>query len=218
MSIRKRIVKRFYRQANIHGPSSGVHHSQAYHQHFEDWSEREVLGHDGRVHIERIYVGNYYQMDCNDRARIKQRILYATLYLIIAAFFVLASVQNVGSNRSVYVVATQFLSLLSLIWTLTALFNYLTVPRKMTISEWKTSSARLKHASLCTALCLTITLLMMILYLLLSKTYSTIELICALTYFAAALASLLLNRLESKARYIQEKNPQSIAADAFMVE
>ena len=133
------------------------YHSRPYHRYFKDYAEKQVIEPDGKLRIERIYVGRYYARKLSPRQRLLRKVLYAVLYLAACAVFLHAAVENVAVNRTWFVVVPSTLSLLALFWLLVPMFFYMTAPKEMIVRTYKDSSGNLIRLSLITAILLSVT-------------------------------------------------------------
>lgn len=133
------------------------YHSGPYRRYFKDYAEKQVVEPDGRLRIERIYVGRYYMRKLSPRQRLLRKALYAVLYLAACALFLHAAVENAAVNRTWFVVVPSTLSLLSFFWLLVPVFFYMTAPKEMVVRTYKDSSGNLIRLSLITAILLSVT-------------------------------------------------------------
>jgi hypothetical protein len=144
------------------------YHSRAYHKYFEGYAEEQTVQPDGRIRIDRVYIGNYYRQDIMDRQRLERRVLYAGLYLFALALFIHAGTRNTSMNVVWYVSAPIALSLLALFWMLVPMCYYITARREMVIRVYRESSKRLIEATFVTAIALALTALCAFIHLMIT--------------------------------------------------
>ena len=197
----------------------GTWHSKAYHRFFEGYSEVTVPNPDGKgTRIQRIYTGNYYRQDLTKGQRILLRGLYVVLFLCIAYLFVSNAVLPLASNFTWYVVLTQVVSIPFLFWILIAFFSYLPAGGDTTIADYRSSSLSLQKAALGSAICLGITALATLIFILLHPTdQSPVGLLCAVKYIAGGLLALAMNRVEKKVNYLIIPSQNKIPGDGDKV-
>lgn len=127
------------------------YHSGAYHRYFEGFAERKYYDEKENMHIERVYVGNYYRRKISDRQHKTLKIQYAVLYLLAMAAFLFAGTRGTQLNAVVYVYVPVILSLVAMLYLIFPLFYNLTAPREMIIRTYRDSSEKLIHVSLSAA-------------------------------------------------------------------
>jgi len=214
LRIKERIRKRY----NSISPGMG-YHSDAYHRHFEDWSEFEEQKTNGKVRIRRVYTGAWYRQDLSDRRRILLKLLFSALFGFAAVLFIICSAQYVGSNQSWYVAITQAGAIIGLVWMGIGLFNYLTAKKSMTIAEYRSSSRTLKVGSIVVAISFTAAMLMTLLFVLLQHKEIMFgrEVMCAAGYLICGVAVFTVNRIEGKIRYIETPSRNEAPREAVIV-
>ena len=126
------------------------YHSQVYHKYFEGYAEKQVIE-NGKVRIERVYVGNYYRANGSNRMRILRKILYVVLYFLSAFCLVHAGLLDLEVNYVKYTSITQAVSFFTLLLFLIPLFFHTIAPVTMTIREFRDSSENLKRLGLVAA-------------------------------------------------------------------
>jgi hypothetical protein len=217
--LRLRIKERIHKRNNNLPPGIG-YHSDAYHRHFEDWSEFEELKTNGKVKIRRVYTGVWYRQDLSDLRGILLKLLFSTIYVFAAVLFIISSAQNVGSNQSWYVAITQAGGIAGLVWMGIGLFNYLTAKKNMTIAEYRCSSGTLRVGSIVAAISFAAAMLMTLLFVLLQ--YKEIifgrEMICAAGYLICGIAVITINHIERKIRYIETRSRNEALREAVIVD
>jgi hypothetical protein len=214
-----RIKERIRKKYNSIPPGMG-YHSDAYHRHFEDWSEYEEQQTNGKVRIRRVYTGAWYRQDLSDHHRILLKVLFSTLFVFAAALFIICSTQYVESNQSWYVAITQAGAIIGLVWMGIGLFNYLTAKKSMTIAEYRSSSGTLRVGSIILAISFTAAMLMTLLFVLLQQNEIMLgrEVMIAAGYMICAVAVFTVNRIERRIRYIETPNRNEVPQEAVIVD
>jgi hypothetical protein len=195
------------------------YHSDAYHRHFEDWSEYEEQQTNGKVRIRRVYTGAWYRQDLSDQHRILLKVLFSTLFVFAAALFIICSTQYVESNQSWYVAITQAGAIIGLVWMGIGLFNYLTAKKSMTVAKYRSSSGSLRVGSIIVAISFTAGMIMTLLFVLLQQNEIMLgrEVMIAAGYMICAVAVFTVNRIERKIRYIETPNRIEVPQEAVIV-
>lgn len=178
------------------------YHSRSYHKFFEDWAEWKVYDENGKMHVERIYVGNYYCSPLNKRQRIVRRVLYVLLYILSVASFIMSGIRDVPVNHAMLPSLATAVCLFPLALLALPLCRYLTAPEEMIIRQYRFSSLDLIRMSGITAVTLTVAMLFDLLFLIMTDGTPVWEtLFCALGYFTAAGFTFILHQLEQRLDY-----------------
>lgn len=189
-------------------------HSRSYHRYFENYAERETLGSDGRPHIQRVYVGQYYTIALpeNQQRRLKLELL--ALFVLGAAGYLLPAL--LASISAVPLVALCTMPpLIALIFWTVALCYRLFAPSQMEIRTYRDASENLLRYSLAFSLCMLLCLAATLAVCLAVSSFSVWETLPALvSYAAAATSGFLTHRLEKATPYQvlspkQERPPES---------
>lgn len=192
-------------------------HRAAYHRHFEGYSEYEVVDEKGYTRIQRVYTGMYYTHPLEKRQRILLKALFSVLWLAAAVLFVLGAMQPGVGNNQWYVSVWQVGDVVGLAWAFFGLFNYLTVPQKMTIGEWRGSSQKLKHGSLFAAVFLWITALMVLFNLILGMENVWMYLLCVGCFLFSGFCMIAEWLLENKIIYKQSASEERVPGHAVRI-
>jgi hypothetical protein len=194
---------------------NGIPRRKAYHRFFEGYSEITVPKSNGKgTRIERIYTGNYYRQDLTKRQRILIRMLYVGLFLIASILYTSSAIQPLMINSTWYVVLSEAGSLVFLFWILIAFISYLPAAENMTIEDYRSSSLSLKKATFGGSICLGITVLTMLVFIILNPSLELQKvLFCLAKYLMGGLVILSMNRIEWKVNYLiipsQNKSPEN---------
>lgn len=147
----KRVMRQQERRRKLEKNTAEPWHSRSYQHEFEGFGERVVQTEKGRSKIERIYVGNYYELDAPD----SQRILLKTTHMVFAvaacAFFLLSATKQTAANfvrLITFFQAVEILALARMLWL--AVKNLFTKPR-MIIRQYKNTSRAILNWSRVTA-------------------------------------------------------------------
>ena len=128
------------------------YHSRSYHRFFEDYMEERVEE-NGKFHIVRIYIGDYYCPVLTKKARKARRFWTAVLYLLTILIYGYCATRRYVVNTVWFVAVCQGLCLIALFWFLIPLYYYLSAKEKMTVRQFRDASGLLKKVSLWAAIC-----------------------------------------------------------------
>ena len=200
-------------------PDDGVRHSGSYHRFFEGYSEQRVLGEDGkRAQILRVYVGEYYRRVCSDATWIGIKIAYMALFVLGFATYIYALVLPIGSNQVWYVAVPGLCSVVPLLLLFSKLAACVVAKRTMVIYERKHVFGRVFRRSMIVVGFLGATLLMKLLYVILSwSAVGAGEMNSCLGCLIAVGAILGIALLERHACYETLGNKQSPLEDGVVL-
>lgn len=172
-------------------------HSRSYHRYFENYAEKEILLPGGGRTIQRVYVGNYYQVDLSDDQLLRQKISFGLLLVfVLAGYFAGALTADVSAFAPVALLTMP--PLIALLFLGIALFYRLTVPRKMEIRAFRDSSDNLRSSSMaffiCIILCFAATLAACLLIPVFPLEENLFSLLCYLLSGAASLKIYLIEK------------------------
>jgi hypothetical protein len=195
-------------RGNAANRRSGAPPSKAYHRHFEGYSEITVPNPNGKgTTIQRIYTGHYFRPELTGRQRILIRVLYVALFLCIVLLYISSAILPLPINSTWYVVLPQAVSLPFLFWILIAFSSYLPAERDMKIADYRSSSPYLLKATMGSAICLGITALATLVFIILNPSdESAREMLCTGRYIVAGLIALAMHMIERKVRYLTIPN------------
>lgn len=177
------------------------YHSRSYHKFFEDWAEKKVYDINGKLRVERVYVGKYYRSPLSAKHRMIQRGIYVLLYILSVALFILGGTKDIPANHSLIPSIFVAICIFPLAMLLSPLLRNLTAPKEMIIRQYRASSLDLIRVSGIAAGALTITAIASLLFLITNSSSAWETVICALRYLFAAGFLLALNRLEQRVNY-----------------
>ncbi len=193
-------------------------HSKAYHRHFEGYTEVETVNPKGKVVIQRIYTGDYYRLDLPRKKRVGLRIVYALLWLAACALFGFAASRPIGANMTWYLAIVQMLTVCALAGLLFSLISHCTVPRDMTVGDWKSASVSLKRRAVYAALFLELNAFATGVYLLLKGDRWGAHLLVIALYVLSGLLLVVMNRLEDNAPYLTIPSTQSAPPEGSYID
>ena len=193
-----------------------ITHSSLYHRVYEGYSERQVPNENGRgTHIERVYVGSYFERQSTGLTLTAAKVLYPVLFLLSAACALFAFSRPTGYNSVWYGVIPLFALLILMLLFLYNLLACLTAPKRMELYHYN-SFIRLSQSALRTAVVAFVYALLAVVYLLLNPGAAGIWPVT----FAGALTGalfLVLFILEHRAGYHEIENPTDCAHDAVVI-
>lgn len=178
------------------------HHSRSYHKFFEDWAEQRIFDENGKMHIERVYVGNYYRSPLSGGRRIARRVLYVLLYVLSVASFIKSGVKDIPANHAVVPSLTVAVCIFALALLAPPLCRNLITPEEMIVRQYRAGSLDLIRMSgvaagaLCAATVANLLFLIAVHDAPLQETLS-----CVLGYLVAAGFAYLLHLLEQRLDY-----------------
>lgn len=199
-----------HRQA-LEDRDSGLWHSHAFHRYFEGYTEYRELGQNGKEHTRRVYTASWYSQELSRRQSVLLRVCYVLLFLLMCASVVVAGTRQGASGTAFYIVLAELATLIALFWLGYTLFvNYLFVPKKMTVHDYRVSSGALKRSSLLLAVFFGVDAAMTILEAVLKGTDSFVSFPAVLAAFAAGcLCAAAIHLAEKKVPYREIENSGS---------
>lgn len=188
--------------------------SAAYQRHFEGFNSIEEKDARGNVHSVRVYTGTWYEPDLSGKQCVFLKIAYTLIWIFCAADLMFFSTRQIAVNTTWYCALSQAAIAGSLLWTLTGLVNYLILPHRRTIGEWRSSNGTLKKSTIAATAVFGLSFIINLVYLLFYIDRFGMQLLCILACFAGTLLMFLWNRLESNVTYIEV--PGDAAAETGM--
>jgi len=199
----------------------GIWHSKAYHRFFEDYSEFTIPNPNGKGYkIRRVYAGNTYRQDLTKVQWVLLRVLYVALFLCVGYLFLSSAVLPLTSNSTWYVTLPQAVSLPFMFWIVITFFSYLPAELDMTIHGYRSSSLALQKATLGSAICLGVTALGTLIFMLANPSDEPLSVLrCTLSFFAGGLITLGMYWIERKVKYFiipsENRPPDHSLPDIF---
>ncbi len=195
----------------------GFRHSTFYHRYFEDYSERRVVGADGKRRIERSYTGRWYERACTPQQWVLTKLLYPLVCLAALAAFYLPYCLPLAVNRSLLVGAPCMLSAVGAVFLLLTLLWCVTAKRRMTSYEYRSGFHRLPRLCLILAAVMALCALLAALVLLRSVPGSAAEWSPVLGSAAGAALLAALARFEKRAEYLRISSETVPAYDSVTI-
>lgn len=177
------------------------YHSRSYHKFFEDWAELRRLDENGKIHVERVYVGKYYRSPLTIGQRIARQLLYVFLYGLSIALFVIGGIRDIPVNHSLIPSLFVAICIFPLAWLILPLFRNLTMPKEMIIRQYRAASLDLIRISGIASGALAVAALVTLLFLVTGKGWLRETVGCALCYLVAAGLLFALRFLEQRLKY-----------------
>lgn len=218
-TAKEKLIDRYQRRGGLQRDDTGRgYHSGAYHRYFEGYSEFETVDERGKVRIKRVYTGTWYTPDFPRGRLARQKLLYILLWLLAVGLFIFSATRITGAHSVWYGALAQVIVAGCLCWTAVGLFNYLTVPFRRTVGDWRSSSGTLKKAGMACAFAFGLAAALDALYLLFTIDAFWIQLLCIALYLCGTVLMLLLNRLEANAVYIETPSENTAPPGAAEIE
>lgn len=172
-------------------------YSSYYHKYFEGYMEQRMIGKNGKVRIERIYVGDTYTQDVSDKRWVLQKILFFALYFCGAAAAVLPNSVTWTGRADWYLEVCLAIGMLMMFLLLYVLIAYAMAKRKLTVWGYKETSQRLKTCAKLTAYVFAAAFLAQIVYVFINHLHGIYLLPLVFSPVAAALF-YLIHYIESR--------------------
>lgn len=183
-------------------PETASFHRQAYHRHFEGYTEVKRVDERGRTVIERVYTGKYYEPELALHRRLTLRLFYLIFFLGGTGLFLFCATRTTPCNTAPYVNLFQALAVPLVLWCAYVLVFYIPSMGKLTAGEYNSQHRPLVRASLLTSVCMWLTgagaLVCFMLHL---EAGAVNDLLCAAGFAAAGALVFLIYLLESHLEY-----------------
>ncbi|MBQ9210693.1 MAG: hypothetical protein IJ153_03240 [Clostridia bacterium] len=194
----------------------------AYHRYFEGYTETKRTDERGKTRILRVYTGTVYRQDLPRKNRIWLRICYLILFFIMAGCVALAAYGQGGAGRALYVALPEVATLCLLAWMLyTLAVNYLFLPERMTVNDYRVSSLALRRYGKWLAVAFGLDFLATVIDYFLSPAnaglYRSLWMTLGAFTLGAALAMLMV-RMETNLPYTQEESGEKAPEDGVPIE
>ncbi len=212
----RRKNRELHRQA-LEDRDSRLWHSRYYHRYFEGYTETKKVDANGKERIRRVYAADWYSQNLPKGKRISVRFLYVVLFAIMVAAVVGAGILQGGTGTRFYIVIPELVTLCLLSWLgYVLLVNYLFMPVKLTVHEYKASSLSLRIVTLATAVAFATDALMAALDLALVGGARGGWVIAL--FLAGAICAWAMRLVESRIHYNQIENPAAAREDSIVIE
>lgn len=193
-----------------------VTHSTMYHRMFEGYSERQVPNPNGvGTHIERVYVGNFFERTSEGTPLSLAKVIYTVLFLLAALCAVLAFSCSTTFNSVWYGVVPMFALIILMLLFLSNLISCLAAPKRMELYHYN-CFGRLMQSALRIAVTAFVYALLSVLFQILSP---AVQGTWQVTLWAAlaGFLSLAIFFLERNSRYDVIENENEPAHDAVVI-
>lgn len=221
-SWKRRMVERAKRkelQYTGGTPETASFHRQAYHRHFEGYTEIKRLDERGRTVIERVYTGKYYEPELVPYRRITLRLFYMIFFLGGTALFLFCATRTALCNTAPYVNLFQALAVPMVLWCAYILVFYIPSLGKLTVGEYNSQHRPLIRAALLTSVCMWLTgvgsLMCVLLHL---ETGMGKDLLCVAGFALAGVLIFLIYLLESRLEYAVTNSEAPPPEDGVEIE
>lgn len=185
-------------------------HRRGYHNYFQGYIEVRRENEKGRVVIERYYTQPWTVSGLSGGKYWLVRLLYALLTAASIVLYAVATAQNVPGNAH-WVTALPGLPAAFLLFLLAVMtVQYITLPRKMTISIYKSGTKWLKVMSVLAAITQGATALALAGYALVTWVQVGRTLLCALGLLLAAGCSAVIYLIERRVPYNEVPNDTKV--------
>ena len=214
----KRTMKAQERRRKLDKDTARPWHSRSYQREFEGFAEREITGPNGRRKIERVYVGNYYELDAAPGRRRLLKWTHVVFSVAAAVFFALSSTAEAPCNYSRLVAFFQAVEVLGLVWMLwLSLRNLFTRPRMILRTYRGTSRAILLWSRITAgAACFNGALSLLFTFLHFEESLGK-GLLCVLWHVLSAAMMFLIYTIEKDQKYRVIENDTPVTDDMYVI-
>jgi len=212
----RRKNRELHRQA-LEDRDTRLWHSRYYHRYFEGYTETRELDANGKERIRRIYTADWYVQNLPKGRRIGVRLLYMMLFAMMIATVIGAGILQGGTGTRFYIVIPELVTLCLLSWLgYVLLVNYLFMPKKLTVHEYKASSLSLRIVTLAAAIVFAFDALMAALDLALVGGARGGWVIAM--FLGGAVCAWVMRLVESRIHYDQIENPAAAVDSGVTIE
>ena len=182
-----------------------IRHTSSYDKFFEDYIEYTETDETGRLHVKRVYEGDYYEAQMSPVRRTIVKILLGMLWIAAAVVFVTAGVRYAPLQSSNYIIVGQLGIIIGLGWMLLGLYNYYTSPARHTVGDHKASSDRIINSSICGFIAFGFTAAASIIQMFTDGNSGTGQLPAVLLYAAGFVIMIAVYVIEKKIKYVKSR-------------
>ena len=212
----RRKNRELHRQA-LEDRDSRLWHSRFYHRYFEGYTETKELDRNGKERIRRVYAADWYAQNLPKGRRVGVRLLYVALFAMMVATVIGAGILQGGTGTRFYIVIPELVTLCLLSWLgYVLLVNYLFMPAKLTVHEYKASSLSLRIVTLAAAIVFAFDALMAALDLALVGGERGGWVI--VLFLGGAACAWAMRLVESRIHYDQIENPAAAVDSGVTIE
>ena len=196
MAFFRNSVRSSLREAGIKKVSQP---ERAYESFFEGYSADQVQDTEGKLHVKRVYDGNYYAAETGGKRRIIIKALYTFCFLVGAACIACIAVFS-DAELPRYAELLHAAAVILLGWQLVGLLYYLPAPENMKAHTFKLGTNSVRRSSAFLIICFGLLLVMTVI---LMATDGKLYLFEAGLYAAGAAASFVVFNSERKITYTE---------------
>lgn len=192
-------------------------HSSAYHKEFEGYSEYLVEDEKGRKRVRRIYTGDWYRMNLNQKGK---TLLFTELIaaeLACVVLFQLCGTRNIQANKVWYMALCQAAAIVGLIWTGSGIVHMAILPEKATIVQYRRSYEAVKKGSIISMAAFGLAALAVMPIIIKCVDFLT-HLMCLALYTLAMVIMLVLNRLNENIPFEQLPNDSNAPENSAIID
>ena len=188
-------------------------YNRSYHRFFEGYVEKDVLDPTtGRMHIERVYAGDYYRHKLEDKEWKQLKVKYAVMYGIALVCFFVA---GLSKNTNVwYTTIPVVLVLFGLLWLGFYVVSYICAARKLVIRQYRDREI-LQATAMGSAIAFGLAAISQILWMFLHSYLYGYGVFSIITDIAAAVLLYRLYKKEHEMDYIKVTNQTKVASDSY---
>lgn len=195
-----------------------VSHSPSYHNYFQGYSEKKVLGENGKGYrIVRKYTADYLTFTEDKGRWIRFKILYTCLYLASCALTLLALFSGAQANSAGWVAVFGVLQMVMWLLMLIPMGNYVAAPMYMRMGQFNISAKRLGNYAIPATVLAAMYLLLSLIWYTVKQTAPVGKDILCLLYqlcSTAAIGALCVTEYRTKYIRIPNKNVDQSGFDA----
>ena len=209
--------RELHRQA-LEDRDSRLWHSHAYHRYFVGYTEYREPDRNGKEHLRRVYTSSWHIRDLTRKQRVLVCCLYVLLFLLMAGAVALAGLRQTAGGKAFYVVIPELAVLYLLSWLgYILLVNYLFLPEKMTVHDYRASSVSLRRAAFALVIAFIASAALSLLEGALTGNISQ-ALVPGAAFLAGAVCAFLMLWTENRIPYREEENTQNAKPGGVPVE
>lgn len=218
MDKRERLLRQRARQFE---QSDGTHkgwHSNAYHRHFEGYSEYMTQDEKGKVKIQRIYTAPWYHMALDSKVKRQLWIQLSDCWAVCMLLFLFAGTRNISVNSVWYMALCQAAAIVCSLWNASGIVHLIVLPEKAEVSQYRSSFEATRKSSMRMMTAFTGAGLSVLLLLILGCENFGMHLGCLAVYALCILLSLTINRLNENIPFTQEENDACVRENAAIID
>jgi hypothetical protein len=208
------------RQKALNERDIKIFHSWSYHRFFEGYKEVKVLDANGRPSIKRIYTGTWFKQNLSTSKYVLLRTWYVLLFAGIIFMLIQAASLQKESGQVQYLVIPEIATTGGIFLLFYVLFvNYLFVPKRMTLHDYRSSAVLIKQAAMLLSICFGLDAFMQIVYVISHRLAAhTSEVWAAYRFMIAGIGSFMILWTERRVSYLEIENEVSEQVGGIEIE